>query len=321
MKSPDELKKLGVATILIEAEAVRKLAERVGDDFVSCVHQIISSKGRLIVTGIGKGAIVASKIVATFNSTGTPSVFMHAADAIHGDLGTIQTNDIIMCISQSGNTPEIKALIPLLKKGGNKLIALTGNLNSYLSGEADLILDCTVEREACPNNLAPTSSTTAQMALGDALAVALLSCREFSKADFARFHPGGSLGKKLYLRVSDISSQNLIPVVSPQDDIRTVIMEITSKRLGATAVIENGSLLGVITDGDLRRMLEKSIQIDSLKALDIMSLNPKRIEGAELAVEAVRMMETYEITQLIVTEGGKYIGFIHMHDLLKEGLL
>ncbi len=321
MKSPDELKKLGVATILIEAEAVRKLAERVGDDFVSCVHQIISSKGRLIVTGIGKSAIVASKIVATFNSTGTPSVFMHAADAIHGDLGTIQTNDIIMCISQSGNTPEIKALIPLLKKGGNKLIALTGNLNSYLSGEADLILDCTVEREACPNNLAPTSSTTAQMALGDALAVALLSCREFSKADFARFHPGGSLGKKLYLRVSDISSQNLIPVVSPQDDIRTVIMEITSKRLGATAVIENGSLLGVITDGDLRRMLEKSIQIDSLKALDIMSLNPKRIEGAELAVEAVRMMETYEITQLIVTEGGKYIGFIHMHDLLKEGLL
>lgn len=321
MKSPDELKKLGVATILIEAEAVRKLADRVGDDFVSCVHQIISSKGRLIVTGIGKSAIVASKIVATFNSTGTPSVFMHAADAIHGDLGTIQTHDIIMCISQSGNTPEIKALIPLLKKGGNKLIALTGNLNSYLAGEADFILDCSVEREACPNNLAPTSSTTAQMALGDALAVALLSCRDFSKTDFARFHPGGSLGKKLYLRVSDISSQNLIPEVKPQDDIRTVIMEITSKRLGATAVIENGSLLGVITDGDLRRMLEKSIQIDSVKALDIMSLNPKSIEGAALAVEAIRMMEAYEITQLIVTDCGKYIGFIHMHDLLREGLL
>jgi arabinose-5-phosphate isomerase len=321
LKSSDELKKIAISTLLLEAEAVKKLADFIGDDFVASVNHIIGSKGRVVVTGIGKSAIIASKIVATLNSTGTPAVFMHAADAIHGDLGTIQIDDTIICISKSGNTAEIKALVPLLKKGGNILIALVGNLDSYLAKQAHFILDTTVEREACPNNLAPTSSTTAQLAMGDALAVCLLQCRDFSGADFAKFHPGGSLGKKLYLKVSDISVQNQHPQVGPEDDIRTVILEISSKCLGATAVIEAGKLIGVITDGDLRRMLEKSIHIEGLRARDIMSKNPKHIEGAELAVVAVQLMEDHKITQLIVTEQGRYAGFVHMHDLLREGLL
>ena len=321
MKSPDELKNLAISTLLLEAEAVKKLADLIGDDFVACVNHILVSQGRVVVTGIGKSAIIASKIVATLNSTGTPAVFMHAADAIHGDLGTIQINDTIICISKSGNTAEIKALVPLLKKGGNKLIALVGNLDSYLARQAHLILDTTVEREACPNNLAPTSSTTAQLAMGDALAVCLLHCRDFSGSDFAKYHPGGSLGKKLYLKVSDISIQNQKPQVGPEDDIRKVILEISSKCLGATAVLNSGKLIGVITDGDLRRMLEKSINIEGLKARDIMSLNPKYIDGSELAVIAVQLMEDHKITQLIVTEHEQYAGFIHMHDLLREGLL
>jgi arabinose-5-phosphate isomerase len=321
LKSSDELKKIAISTLLLEAEAVKKLADFIGDDFVASVNHIIGSKGRVVLTGIGKSAIIASKIVATLNSTGTPAVFMHAADAIHGDLGTIQIDDTIICISKSGNTAEIKALVPLLKKGGNILIALVGNLDSYLAKQAHFILDTTVEREACPNNLAPTSSTTAQLAMGDALAVCLLQCRDFSGADFAKFHPGGSLGKKLYLKVSDISVQNQHPQVGPEDDIRTVILEISSKCLGATAVIEAGKLIGVITDGDLRRMLEKSIHIEGLRARDIMSKNPKHIEGAELAVVAVQLMEDHKITQLIVTEQGRYAGFVHMHDLLREGLL
>jgi arabinose-5-phosphate isomerase len=321
LKSPDELKKSAINTLLLEAESVKKLSSRIGDDFVNTVNHIYSSKGRVVVTGIGKSAIIASKIVATLNSTGTPAVFMHAADAIHGDLGTIQIADTIVCISKSGNTPEIKALIPLLKKGGNTLIGLVGNTDSYLARQADFILDATVEREACPNNLAPTSSTTAQLALGDALAICLLECRDFSDADFAKYHPGGSLGKKLYLKVSDISSQNPMPQVNPGDNIRKVIFEISSKCLGATAVLKDGNLTGVITDGDLRRMLEKTSEIDSLHASDIMNSNPKHIESTELAVVAVSLMEEFKITQLIVTDKGRYVGFIHMHDLLREGLL
>jgi arabinose-5-phosphate isomerase len=321
LKSHDELKKIAIDTLLLEAQAVKNLASLVGDDFVAGVNHIITCGGRVVVTGIGKSAIIAAKIVATLNSTGTPSVFMHAADALHGDLGTIQRNDTVICISRSGNTPEIKALVPLLKKGGNKLIALVGNLDSYLAKQADLILDSTVEREACPNNLAPTSSTTAQLALGDALAVCLLSCRDFTGEDFARFHPGGALGKRLYLRISDLLAQNQVPVVAPGDDIRKVIMEISSKCLGATAVVENNNLVGVITDGDLRRMLEKHTRIDDLVASDIMSAHPKYIESSELAVSAVQMMEHYKVTQLAVLEKGKYTGFVHMHDLLREGLL
>ena len=321
MKSSDELKNFAIDAILLEAEAVKQLASRIGEDFVGSVKHIYSSGGRVVVTGVGKSAIIASKMVATLNSTGTPAVFMHAADAIHGDLGTIQTDDTVVCISKSGNTPEIKALIPLLKKGGNKLIALVGNTDSYLARQCDFILDATVEREACPNNLAPTSSTTAQLALGDALAVCLLHMRDFSKSDFARFHPGGALGKKLYLKVSDISEGNKMPSVKPEDDIKTVILEISSSCLGATAVIANGRLQGVITDGDLRRMLEKSIRIDNLRASDIMNGSPKQIEGTELAVAAVEMMEAHKITQLIVTKDGTYAGFVHMHDLLREGLL
>lgn len=321
MKSPDELKKLATDTLLLEAEAVKKLAERINQTFVDTVSHLVASTGRVVVTGIGKSAIIASKIVSTLNSTGTPAVFMHAADAVHGDLGTIQREDSIICLSRSGNTPEIKALVPLLKKGGNKLIALVGNMDSYLASQADFILDCTVEREACPHNLAPTSSTTAQLAMGDALAVCLLSCRDFSEADFAKFHPGGALGKRLYLRVSDLSSQNPVPSVLPGDDISKVILEISSKCLGATAVVSHEELLGVITDGDLRRMLERTMDLDRLRASDIMSQKPKRIEGSELAINAIQLMEEHKITQLIVTEGGKYAGFVHMHDLLREGLL
>jgi arabinose-5-phosphate isomerase len=321
VKSNDELKNLATNTLLLEAEAVRNLSSRIGDDFVDSVRCMYNSVGRVVVTGIGKSAIIASKIVATFNSTGTPAVFMHAADAIHGDLGTIQRDDTIICISKSGSTPEIKALVPLLKKGGNKLIAMVGKMDSYLAQQADYILDTTVDREACPNNLAPTSSTTAQLAMGDALAVCLLHCRDFSGADFAKYHPGGSLGKKLYLKVSDLSSANPRPAVSPEDDIRKVILEISSKCLGATAVLDDGHLVGVITDGDLRRMLEKSMNMVGLKAFDIMNSSPKHIEAGELAVEAVQRMEDYKITQLIVTEDGRYAGFVHMHDLLREGLL
>ena len=285
------------------------------------MNTILHSRGRVVITGIGKSAIVASKIVATLNSTGTPAIFMHAADAIHGDLGIIQNDDIVICISKSGNTPEIKVLVPLLKSGGNKLIALVGNTDSYLALQADFILNSTVDKEACPHNLAPTSSTTAQMALGDALAVSLLECREFTSSDFARFHPGGSLGKRLYLRVSDLAVNNQKPVVSPSDPVKKVIMEISEKRLGAAAVVDNGKLAGVVTDGDLRRMLEKYSDISSLSAADIMNTNPKRIEASELAIEAVALLQKNNITQLIVTERGNYAGFIHLHDLLKEGLL
>ena len=320
-KSIDKLIELAKTTINIEADSVRNLQNYINNDFVDCVKLIYGSKGRVVISGIGKSAIIAQKIVATLNSTGTPSIFMHAADAIHGDLGTIQKDDVVICISKSGNTPEIKVLVPLLKNAGNKLIALVGNMDSYLAQQADHVLNSTVEKEACPNNLAPTSSTTAQLAMGDALAVCLLDCRDFSSKDFAKYHPGGALGKRLYLKVGDIATQNQKPEVKPNDDIKSVILEISSKRLGATAVVDNGNLVGVITDGDLRRMLEKSDAITDLKAADIMNKNPKRIEAEELAVVAMQLLEQYNITQLIVTEKGKYHGFVHLHDLLKEGII
>jgi arabinose-5-phosphate isomerase len=321
LKTSAEIIRLGIETLNTEAESISRLSASINNDFAESVKLIYKSKGRVVVTGIGKSAIIAAKIVATLNSTGTPSIFMHAADAIHGDLGAIQKDDVIICISKSGNTPEIKVLVPLLKDGGNTLIAIVGNTDSYLAKQADFVLNTTVEKEACPNNLAPTSSTAAQMAMGDALAVCLLDFREFSAEDFAKYHPGGSLGKKLYLKVADISVQNQKPVVKPGDSIKTVISEISSKRLGATAVVEEGKLKGVITDGDVRRMLEKTDSISSLKASDIMNSNPKRIEKDELAVNAVRLMETHNITQLIVMDGDFYSGFVHLHDLLKEGLI
>ncbi|CAN5529096.1 KpsF/GutQ family sugar-phosphate isomerase [soil metagenome] len=320
-KSIDKIIELAKSTLNIEADSVRNLQNYINNDFVETVKLIYESKGRVVVTGIGKSAIIAQKMVATMNSTGTPSIFMHAADAIHGDLGTIQKDDVVICISKSGNTPEIKVLVPLLKTGGNKLIGLVGNIDSYLAKQSDYVLNSTVEIEACPNNLAPTSSTTAQLAMGDALAVCLLDCRDFTSSDFAKYHPGGALGKKLYLKVGDIASQNQKPVVNSGDSIKTVIMEISSKRLGATAVVDNGNLVGVITDGDIRRMLEKTDAIGSLKAADIMNKTPKQIEAEELAVNAMLLLEKYNITQLIVTDKGKYHGFVHLHDLLKEGII
>ncbi len=318
----DKIIELAKHTIAIEADAVRGLQNYINTDFAACVQLIYESKGRVIVTGIGKSAIIAQKIVATFNSTGTPSVFMHAADAIHGDLGTIQQDDVVICISKSGNTPEIKVLVPLLKTGGNKLIALAGNTTSYLASQADYILNTFVEKEACPNNLAPTSSTTAQLAMGDALAVCLLDYRGFSSKDFAKYHPGGALGKKLYLKAGDIAVQNQKPQVKPDDSIKSVILEISSKRLGAAAVIDaNNELAGVITDGDLRRMLEKADSIITLKASDIMNKNPKKIEAEELAINAMQLLEKNNITQLIVTDKGRYMGFVHLHDLIKEGII
>jgi arabinose-5-phosphate isomerase len=321
VKSPDKLKKLALSTLEIEANSILNLRQYIGDDFVKSVELIYRSKGRVIVTGIGKSAIIAQKIVATFNSTGTPSSFMHAADAIHGDLGTISKDDILICISKSGNTPEIKVLVPLLKQSGNKLIAIVGNVDSFLAQQADFKLNTFVAKEACPNNLAPTSSTTAQLAMGDALAVCLLNCRDFSSADFAKFHPGGALGKKLYLKVSDISSQNEVPKVKHNATINEVIVEISSKRLGATAVLKNGKLAGVITDGDLRRMLEKGTSLKNLSASDIMNATPKKIEASELAVNALQLLQKNNISQLIVVAKEKYVGFVHLHDLLKEGII
>lgn len=321
-KPIDKIIQRALTTLDIEAEAVRNLKNFINNDFVACVQLLLKSKGRVVITGIGKSAIIAQKIVATMNSTGTPAIFMHAADAIHGDLGTIQQEDQVICISKSGNTPEIKVLVPLLKRGGNKLIALVGNMDSYLAQQSDYILNTSVETEACPNNLAPTSSTTAQLAMGDALAVCLLDCRDFSSKDFAKYHPGGALGKKLYLKVGDISVQNEQPQVNPDTPVKKVIIEISSKRLGAAAVVTDANeLVGVITDGDLRRMLEKSDAISTLKAADIMNKTPKQIESSELAINAMQLLEKYNITQLIVTENGKYKGFVHLHDLLKEGII
>ena len=308
-------------TITEEAAAVAKLTDYIDDDFTQAVDYILHSKGRVVITGIGKSAIIANKIVATMNSTGTPAICMHAADAIHGDLGIIQQEDVVICISKSGNTPEIKVLVPLLKRGNNKLIAITSNKGSVLAQQADWVLYAHVEKEACPNNLAPTTSTTAQLVLGDALAVCLLEMKHFGSSDFAKYHPGGALGKRLYLKVSDIVVHNQKPEVSPDTDIKKVIVEISAKMLGVAAVIEQGNIVGVVTDGDIRRMLSKTDTIKGLTAKDIMSVRPKTIDFDSLAIDALNLMEKNKITQLLVTQDGKYAGIIHLHNLIQEGLL
>ncbi|MFD2246052.1 KpsF/GutQ family sugar-phosphate isomerase [Pontibacter ruber] len=306
-----------------EAEAIAKLADFIDEDFENCVEAILQIKGRVVVTGIGKSANIAQKIVATLNSTGTPALFMHAADAIHGDLGMIQPEDFVICISKSGNTPEIKVLVPLLKRKGSQLAALVSGKDSYLAQNANFILNAYVEREACPHNLAPTTSTTAALALGDALAVSLLEARGFSSADFANLHPGGSLGKRLYLMVEDIYGQNQAPSVRENASLKEIIIEISSKRLGATAVVKDNTaeLVGIITDGDLRRMLNKFDNLEGIQAADIMTPSPLTIEPDHYAAEALAIMQEKNITQLIVTKSGKFEGFVHLHDLLKEGLV
>ncbi len=305
-----------------EAQAVLNLVDFLDGDFEACVEHVLASKGRVVVTGVGKSAIIAHKIVATLNSTGTPALFMHAADAIHGDLGMIQEEDLVICISKSGNTPEIKVLVPLLKRLGSKLVALVSNTKSFLAEHADFVLNATIGEEACPNNLAPTTSTTAHLALGDALAVCLLEARGFTSDDFAKYHPGGSLGKQLYLRVGDVLGGSEIPVVTEDAGLAEVILEISGKRLGATAVVdEQGDLKGIITDGDLRRMLQKSLDIQSLKASDIMTVNPKSISTQEYAIRALNMMKNHNITQLVAMNGDKIAGFVHIHELMKEGIV
>ena len=308
-------------TILSESKAISKLSELLTDDLADCVRLIYESKGRLIVTGIGKSAIIAQKIVATLNSTGTPSLFLHASEAVHGDLGMVQPNDIIICISKSGNSPEIKILVPILNRFGNTLIAMTGNLSSFLAKNSTYVLDTTVEKEACPNNLAPTNSTTAQLVMGDCLAVCLMEIRNFKSEDFAKYHPGGALGKKLLLRVKDMLEDSRKPMVQADATIQTVIFEISEKRLGVTAVIENDKIIGIITDGDIRRMLSKTETITGITAKDIMTINPKMIQSDDMVVKALNIMEDFSITQLIVSDDSIYKGVIHLHDILKEGIV
>ncbi|OUV69978.1 MAG: D-arabinose 5-phosphate isomerase [Flavobacteriales bacterium TMED123] len=320
MKSPAQIIAIAKSVIRLEAEEINALEGKINDAFVKAVSLILSSEGRVIVAGVGKSANIASKIVATLNSTGQPAVFLHAADAIHGDLGNIQKNDIVICISKSGNTEEIKYLLQLIKNMGNAIIAICGNNDSYLANQADCFLDASIEKEACPHNLAPTSSTTAQLVLGDALAVCLLKSKNFSDKDFARFHPGGTLGKRLYLKAGDIVAKNEKPTVQPDECVANVIIEISQKRLGAAAVLEKGKLIGIITDGDLRRMLEKGYKIDQLLAKDIMNNNPKSICVSTLAIDALKMMENHNVSQLIVVDKENYIGIIHMHDIIKEGI-
>jgi len=321
LKQEEKILSIAKDTISIEAKAIANLENLLTNEFAQAVQFIYNSKGRVIITGIGKSAIIASKIVATLNSTGTPAIFMHAADAIHGDLGSILEDDVVVCISKSGNTPEIKVLVPLIRNFGNKIIAITGNPDSFLGKESDYVLNTYVEKEACPNNLAPTTSTTAQLVIGDAMAICLLNLREFTSKDFAKYHPGGALGKKLYLRVSDITSQNLRPQVSPDTNLRDVIVEISEKMLGVTAVIENEKVVGIITDGDIRRMLRNHENFSHLKAKDIMSPGPKTIKQDAMAVDALDMLEQYKITQLIAEENGKYAGVVHIHNLIREGIL
>ncbi len=317
----EEILSTGIKVIQNEAKAINNLVNFIDDDFVHVVELIYHSIGNVIITGIGKSANIAQKIVATLNSTGTRAIFMHAADAVHGDLGIIGEHDIIIVLSKSGETPELKVLIPLLKSRGNKLVAITGNLDSYLAMHADYKINTTVDMEACPNNLAPTSSTTAQLVIGDALAVSVLECRGFTAVDFAKFHPGGALGKKMYLRVNDVYIRNERPIVFPEDNLRRVILEISTKRLGATAVIDNQQLIGIITDGDLRRMLMKASNIDTIIAKDIMTSNPKSIQADALVVDALQLMRQHNITQLPVMENNAYMGVIHLHDILREGIL
>jgi len=322
LKSKKSIIQSAIDTLELEAAAILTVAKNLNTDFEKVVSTILKCSGRVIVTGIGKSAIIAQKIVATFNSTGTPAVFMHAADAIHGDLGMIQANDVVVCLSKSGNTPEIKVLIPLLKTSKNTLIAMVGEKKSFLAQQADLILNTFVEKEACPHNLAPTTSTTAQLALGDALAICLLEGRAFNEQDFAKYHPGGALGKKLYLKAGDLALSNEKPSISATASVKEVLIEISKNRLGAVAVIDKkNEILGVVTDGDIRRMLENNANITSLKAEDIMGKSPKSIQRESLAVEALDLIRKNNITQLLVLDGKKYFGIIHLHDLLNEGIV
>lgn len=321
MKKHKDIINIARQTILEESKAIANLINFLDSDFENAIKFILNSKGRVIVTGIGKSANIATKIVATFNSTGTPAIFMHAADAIHGDLGNILKDDVVICISKSGNTPEIKVLVPLIKNSNNKIIAITGNKDSFLGTQADFVLNTFVEKEACPNNLAPTSSTTAQLVMGDALAVALLEMKEFDSNDFARYHPGGALGKKLYLRVRNLIEENTIPKVTENDSIKEVIINISEKRLGATVVLKDNNIIGIITDGDIRRMLKNNDDFTSLKAIDIMSNNPKTIDIDAMAIDALAKMEENNISQIVVTENDNYAGIVHIHELLKEGII
>ncbi|RZK04132.1 MAG: KpsF/GutQ family sugar-phosphate isomerase [Flavobacterium sp.] len=307
--------------MLSESEAIVKLIDFLDDDFVKTTEIIFNAKGRLIVTGIGKSAIIAQKIVATMNSTGTPSMFLHASEAIHGDLGMVQPGDVVICISKSGNSPEIKVLVPILKRFGNTLIGMTGNITSFLAKGSDYILNTTVEAEACPINLAPTNSTTAQLVMGDALAVCLMEMRDFKSDDFAKYHPGGALGKKLLLRVKDMLEHSLKPMVNADASIKQAIFEISEKRLGVTAVVEENKVIGIITDGDIRRMLNERDSFADLTAKDIMTKNPKVIKSTDMVVDALNILEDFSITQLIVVDGDEYKGVLHLHDILKEGIV
>ena len=322
MNTKTTIREIALKTIELEAEAINNLCRQLDDGFEHAVATISSCKGRVVISGIGKSAIIAQKIVATLNSTGTPSIFLHAADAIHGDLGMIQQDDLVMIISKSGESPEIKVLVPLIKNFGNVLIGMVGNMTSFLARKSDIILNTTVEQEACPNNLAPTTSTTAQLVMGDALAVCLMETRGFQMEDFAKFHPGGTLGKKLYLRVSDLCADNTKPIIKADEPVKEAILEITRNRLGVTAVVNDaGNLIGVITDGDIRRMLEKTDSIKNIRAKDIMSINPKTISPDEMAINALDIMRNNSITQLMVTDNDQYVGVVHLHDLVKEGLI
>lgn len=321
MISKENILAVAKKTILSESEAIVKLIDYLDENFSRAVEIIFQSKGRLVVTGIGKSAIIGQKMVATFNSTGTPSMFLHAAEAIHGDLGMIQKDDVIICISKSGNSPEIKALIPLLKRDGNPLIGISGNSSSFLAQQSDYVLNTTVAAEACPINLAPTNSTTAQLVMGDALAICLMEMRDFKAEDFAKYHPGGALGKKLLLRVKDLIEHSLKPTVSPDTAVKKVIFEISEKRLGVTAVVENNKVVGIITDGDIRRMLNDRDSFTDLTAKDIMTKNPKSTSSGTMAIDALQILENHSITQLIVIDNEEYKGVLHLHDILKEGIL
>jgi arabinose-5-phosphate isomerase len=321
LKTNKNILEIAKKTIASESKSIAKLADLLTDDFVKATQIILNSKGRLVITGIGKSAIISQKIVATMNSTGTPSLFLHASEAIHGDLGMVQPEDVVICISKSGNSPEIKVLVPILKHFGNTLIAITGNTSSFLAKGADFILDTTVDSESCPNNLAPTNSTTAQLVMGDALAVSLMELREFNPQDFAKYHPGGALGKKLLLRVGDMLDQSHKPEVAPETNIKKVIFEISEKRLGVTAVIENNKVIGIITDGDIRRMLNNNDTFAHLTAKDIMTKSPKMIQLSAMVTDALNILEDFSITQLVVLENEEYKGVLHLHDILKEGIV
>ncbi|MFT3949520.1 MAG: KpsF/GutQ family sugar-phosphate isomerase [Agriterribacter sp.] len=316
-----DIQTIAKRTILLEAQSVEHLTQYIDEQFEQVVKLIASSKGKVVISGIGKSALIAQKIVATLNSTGTPAAFLHAAEAIHGDLGLVQPNDIVLMISKSGESPEIKLLLPLIRNFGNTIIAMTGNLQSFLATHSDYILNTSVEQEACPNNLAPTTSTTAQLAMGDALAVCLIENNGFTSEDFAKFHPGGTLGKRLYLKVSDLLAQNVTPQVTLDADLKDIIITITKFRMGATAVIKDAAICGIITDGDLRRMLQKGENLANVKAGDIMSKTPKCIEEEQLAVSALDLMRKNDVSQLLVTRNKVYIGVLHLHDLVREGII